>query len=135
MQSGAQPARASNKALWAGRILSGLMIAFLLLDSVMKLMRVAQAVQGTAQLGYPEQVVRTLGVVLLISVVLYAIPRTAVLGAILITGYLGGAVATQVRVGNPLFSYTLFPVYVGLLVWGGLFLRDSRLRALIPFRD
>jgi hypothetical protein len=91
-------------------------------------------VQGTIELGYPESVIVGLGVVLLVSVFLYALPRTAVLGAILLTGYLGGAVATHVRVGNPLFSHSLFPVYFGILIWGGLALRDERIRNLLPFR-
>jgi hypothetical protein len=91
-------------------------------------------VQTTLQLGYPESVILGLGVVLLVSVVLYLTPCTAVMGAILLTGYLGGAVATHVRVGNPLFGYILFPVYLGLMLWGGLYLRDVRMRALIPFR-
>jgi hypothetical protein len=100
----------------------------------MKLMRPAFVVQATVQLGYPESVIIGLGVALLTCTILYLIPRTAVLGAILLTGYLGGAVATHVRIGNPLFSHTLFPVYIAVLVWGGLFLRDERLRALIPLR-
>jgi hypothetical protein len=87
------------------------------------------------RLGYPESVIQGLGIVLLVCTILYAIPRTSILGAILLTGYLGGAVAANVRVGNPLFSHTLFPVYVALLVWAGLYLRDRRLRGLIPVRD
>ena len=91
-------------------------------------------VDGTLELGYPASVIFGLGVVLLVSTVLYVIPRTAVLGAILLTGYLGGAVATHVRVGNPLFSHVLFPTYLGALIWGGLWLRDRRVRALLPIR-
>ena len=104
---------------------------FLLMDSVMKLMKPAFVVQATVELGYPESVIVGLGIVLLTCTVLYLIPRTAVLGAILLTGYLGGAVATHVRIGDPLFSHTLFPIYVAVLLWGGLVLRDRRLRALI----
>ena len=111
-----------------------LAVAFLLLDGVMKLVKPAAVVQGTLELGYPETVIVGLGVVLLVSVVLYAVPRTAVLGAILLTGYLGGAVATHVRVGNPLFSHSIFPVYFGILIWGALVLRDERIRNLLPFR-
>ena len=125
----------SRGALWTGRILSTLAVLFLLFDSMGKLLEVPPVVAGTAELGYPVATVFPLGVILLLSVVAYAIPGTSVLGAVLLTGYLGGAVATHVRVENPLFSHTLFPVYVALVVWGGLFLRDARLRALLPWRD
>jgi hypothetical protein len=121
----------SKKKIWAGRILSGLAIAFLLLDSAIKLVRAPVAVKGTIELGYPEGVLFGLGVVLLVSTLLYAIPRTAILGAVLLTGYLGGAVATHVRVGNPLASHVLFPVYLGIFLWGGLYLRDPRLRGVL----
>jgi len=114
--------------------MSTLVVLFLLMDGVMKLFKPEVVVKGTVELGYPETVIIPLGVVLLISVVLYLIPRTAVLGAILVTGYFGGAIAAHVRVGNPLFSHVLFPVYFGVLLWGGLYLRDVRIRALIPFR-
>lgn len=121
----------SKKMVWAGRIVSGLPVLFLLLDGVMKLIKPAPVVQTTTQLGYMESSIVGMGVALLASTILYAIPRTAVLGAILLTGYLGGAVATHVRVGGPLFSI-VFPVIFGVLIWGGLWLRDQRLRALIP---
>ncbi len=124
----------SNGRLWAGRILSALPVAFLLLDGVMKVAKPAFVVEATVQLGYPESVVIGLGIVLLACTALYVMPRTAVLGAILLTGYLGGAVATHVRVGNPFFTHAFFPVYLALLIWGGLFLRDARLRALVPLR-
>jgi hypothetical protein len=101
----------------------------------MKLAKPPFVVQATVQLGYPERVIVGLGIVLMTCTILYLIPRTAVLGAILLTGYLGGAVATQVRVGNPLFTHTLFPIYLALLLWGGLFLREGRLRSLIPLRN
>jgi hypothetical protein len=117
---------------WAGRIMSGLVALFLLFDSVIKLIKLPIAVEGTTQLGYPEHTVVGIGVVLLVCLIVYLIPRTALLGAILLTGYLGGAIATHVRVGSPLFSHVLFPIYVALLVWGGVFLRCPRLRALIP---
>lgn len=116
----------------AGRIMSGLVVLFLLFDSVIKLVKLPIAVEGTMQLGYPEDTVVGIGVVLLLCLVVYLIPRTAIFGAVLLTGYLGGAIATHVRVGSPLFSHVLFPIYVALLVWGGVFLRCPRLRALIP---
>jgi hypothetical protein len=114
--------------------MSGVPALFLFLDGVGKLVKPAPVVEGTIQLGYPESVLLGLGIVLLTCTVLYVVPRTAVLGAILLTGYLGGAIATHVRVGSPLFSHILFPVYLAVLIWGGLYLRDERLRALIPLR-
>ncbi len=129
-----QAAPLSKKRLWAGRILSGIPVLFLLADGVMKLIKPAFVVEATVRLGYRESVILCLGIVLLTCVALYVIPRTSVLGAILLTGYLGGAVATHVRVGDPLFSHALFPTYLGLMLWGGLYLRDDRLRALIPLR-
>jgi len=124
----------SKKTLWAGRIISALPILFLLFDSSMKLIKAAPVVEGTVKLGYPEGTIVPLGIVLLVCTVLYAIPQTSVLGAMLLTGYLGGAVATHVRVGDPLFTHVLFPVYMGILVWLGVYLRDVRLRALAPVR-
>jgi hypothetical protein len=117
-----------------GAIMTGLAILFLLFDSVGKLIPLAGAVQATIDLGYPESAVLPIGILLLICVILYAIPATSVFGAILLTGYLGGAVATQFRAGNPFLTHTLFPIYVGALIWGGLLLREDRLRALIPLR-
>jgi ABC-type transport system involved in cytochrome c biogenesis permease component len=125
---------AGRKGLWAGRIMSGLMALFLLFDAAGKLLRLQPVVEGTAKLGFPTGVIVPLGVVLLTCVVLYLIPRTALLGAVLLTGYLGGAIATHVRAADPLFSHTLFPIYVGALIWGGLYLRDARVRALIAPR-
>jgi hypothetical protein len=135
VQTAAGRSASSKKRQWAGRIVSGLVILFLLMDAGMKIMKAAAAVQGTVRVGYPESVVVGIGLVLLASTILYAVPQTSVLGAILLTGYLGGAVATNVRVGNPLFSFVLAPVYVGILTWLGLYLRDPRLRALVPFRS
>ena len=135
MHSAIQTAPVSTTGLWAGRIISALVVLFMLFDSSVKLMKLAPAVEGTTKLGYPVSIVLPLGIVLFVCTVLYAIPRTSILGAILLTGYLGGAVATNVRVGNPLLGYVLFPVYVGVLLWLGLFLRDTRLRALIPMRS
>ncbi|MGI9040637.1 MAG: DoxX family protein [Gemmatimonadales bacterium] len=109
-------------------------VLFLLFDSVIKVMRVAPAVEGTVQLGYPATAVLGIGIIQLVCLVTYVLPRTAVLGAILLTGYLGGAVATHVRIGSPLLTHILFPVYVAVLIWGGLYLRDERLRALVPLR-
>lgn len=129
------PSSVSAKKPWAGYILSGLPVLFLLADAVGKFFKPEVVVKGTLDLGYPESAIIPIGVILLICTVLYAIPRTSVLGAILLTGYLGGAVATHVRVGSPLFTHTLFPVYLGAFVWLGLYLRDTRLRALVPFRS
>jgi hypothetical protein len=114
---------------WTGLALSGIAILFLLFDSLGKLLEVAPVVEGTAQLGYPEGAIVPIGVILLLCVVTYAVPRTAILGAVLLTGYMGGAIATHVRVGSPLLTHVLFPVYVSVLVWLGLYLRDPRVRA------
>jgi DoxX-like protein len=133
-QSDAETTLISKGTLWTGRLMSGLPALFLLVDGVGKLIKPAPVVEGTLQLGYPESVLLGLGIVLLACTVLYTIPGTAILGAILLTGYLGGAVATHVRVGSPLFTHILFPVYLAVLLWGGLYLRDERLRALLPLR-
>lgn len=124
----------SKGTRWASYILSGLPILFLLMDAVGKFIKPEPVVTGTLELGYQESVILPLGIVLLVCVVLYAIPRTAILGAVLLTAYFGGAVATHVRIGNPLFSHILVPVYLGIFVWLGLHLRDPRLRRLVPFR-
>lgn len=131
----AAPKRRVTAAEWTGRVLTGLPGLLLLLDGVTKLFKPAPVVEQTVALGYPEYVIVPLGVVLVASTLLYLVPRTAVLGAVLLTGYLGGAVATHVRVGNPLASHTLFPVYLGVLLWTGLLLRDAPLRTLLPFRS
>ena len=125
----------SKRALWAGWILSGIPILLLLMDAVGKFVKPEPVVTGTVALGYSESVILPLGIVLLICAILYAVPQTAVLGAILLTGYLGGAVATHVRIGNPVFTHMLFPVYLGIMIWLGLYLRDLRLRTLVPFRS
>jgi DoxX-like family len=118
-----------------GWVLSGLMIAFLLMDASMKLLALPVVLEAQAPLGFTgAATARGLGVLLLACTLLYALPQTAVLGAILLTGYLGGAVATHLRVGDPLFSHVLFGVYMGVLLWLGLYLRDARLRALVPLR-
>ena len=117
--------------VWAGRVLSGLPVAFLIFDAALKLVHPAFVTEASAKIGWPDGVITPLGVVLLACVALYLVPRTAVLGAVLLTGYLGGAVATHLRVGDPLFSHTLFPVYFGVMLWGGLYLRDARVRAAV----
>jgi DoxX-like protein len=120
---------------WISWAISGLAIAFLLMDATMKLLALPVVLEASAPLGFPgADMARGLGTVLLICTLLYAAPRTAVLGAILLTGYLGGAVATHVRVASPLFTHILFGVYLGVMLWGGLYLRDTRLRALFPLR-
>jgi hypothetical protein len=124
----------SNRMLWTGRVMSWIAVAFLIFDSAGKLLQVQPVIEGTRQLGYPEEVVFGLGLTLLSCVLAYTMPRTSVLGAVLLTGYLGGAVATHVRVGNPLVTHVLFPTYVAALLWGGLMLRDTRLRAFVPWR-
>lgn len=124
----------SKAALRTGYALSTLVVLFLLVDSVGKFMMPPAVVEGTVQLGYQAGALVPLGVILLSCTLLYAFPRTAVLGAVLLTGYLGGAVATHLRVDNPLLSHTLFPVYMGVMLWGGLYLREPRLRALLPLR-
>ncbi len=124
----------SRAPIHVGRALSTLAVLFLTFDAMGKLLLLPPVVEGSAELGFSADATFTLGIVLLASVVVYALPRASVLGAVLLTGYLGGAVATHLRLGNPLLSHTLFPVYVGLFVWGGLFLRDTRLRALFPLR-
>ena len=130
----APPAGPSAAARWTGRIMSWLPAAFLLLGAVMNLVKPDEVVKNTVAVGFSESVIRPIGAVLLASTVLYLVPRTAVLGAVLLTGYLGGAVATHVRLGDPLFPQTLFPAFFGALLWGGLVLRDRRLRALLPLR-
>jgi len=123
------------KRLWVGRIMSGVAVLFLLFDSTTKLLRVEAVMKAAAQIGYPPSTMLPIGLILLVCVVVYLIPRTAVLGAVLLTGYLGGAVATHVRVGDPLVTHTLFPIYFAVLIWGGLYLRDRRVHASIARRD
>lgn len=129
-----QTTHITKKQLWTGRIVSALPALFLIVDGGMKLVKPPPVVEATVQLGYPESTIVGLGTVLLACTAIYLIPRTSILGAILLTGFLGGAVATHVRVGDGLFPI-LFPVFLGVLVWGGLYLRDDRLRALLPWRS
>ncbi|TIS61110.1 MAG: DoxX family protein [Mesorhizobium sp.] len=130
-----QAAPVSSGALWAGRLLSTVIVLFMIFDGTIKLPPLDIVTQTMVQLGWPADpnVARMLGIIGLISTALYALPRTSVLGAILLTAYMGGAIATKVRVDSPLFSHTLFGVYLGIILWAGLFLRDPKLRALIPF--
>ena len=127
----------STKALWAGRVLSGLAILFLLFDGLIKLPPLEIVTTTSRELGLPatESFARFLGVVTLACTALYAWPRTALLGAVLLTGLFGGAIATHLRLDSPLFSHTLFGVYLGLMVWGGIWLRDLRVRRVMPFLD
>ena len=125
----------TTKRPWAGIIVSALPALFLLMDAAGKFAKPAAVVDGTVGLGYQESVILPLGIVLLVCTILYIIPKTSVLGAILLTGYLGGAVATHVRIANPLFTHQLFPVYLGVLIWLGLWLRDTRVRSLLPLRN
>jgi hypothetical protein len=116
---------------WTGLTLSGLSAAFLLFDASIKLVKSQPVIDSFAQLGYPDQLARGIGLLELACLALYLIPRTAPLGALLLTGFLGGAISTHLRVGDPWLSHTLFPIYVALLLWGGLYLRDQRPRALL----
>jgi hypothetical protein len=131
MSSTTPTAPTGRGMLWTGRIITVLIALFLLFDSSIKLVKTPAAVQGTVQLGYPESKLVPIGLVLLASLAFYLLPRTSILGAILLTGYLGGATASMVRVSSP---WVLFPVLVGALVWGGLYFRDEQLRSLIPLR-
>jgi hypothetical protein len=128
------PAPTSSAMLWTGRIMSGLVILFLLFDGGIKLIPLDIVITTSQQYGIPVHLARTLGVMTLVGTLLYAWPRTAVLGAILLTGYLGGAIYVHLRIDHPLFTHTLFGVYLGVLMWGGLWLRDERLRSLFPIR-
>src|SRR5713101_3407462 len=131
MASTTKTVPASNKKLWAGRILSALAVLFLLFDGVVKMMRIDAVVESMAHLGYPINLAFGLGVLQLALVALYLIPRTSVVGAILWTGYLGDAISTHLRVGDPFFTHTVFPIYIAALIWGGLYLRDHRVSALV----
>lgn len=121
----------SKERLWIARIMSGLVILFMLFDGVFKLIQPAPVVEGTLVLGFLQHHISLIGILALVSTVLYAIPRTAIWGALLLTGFFGGVIATQVRVDAPLFTHTLFAVYLAILTWGGLWLRDDRVRKLL----
>src|SRR3954470_18887023 len=126
----------SKPARWLGRILSGLVIVFLLFDGAIKLVPWPVVTETMDKMGYgsSENLARSLGIITVVCTALYSVPPTSILGAILLTGYLGGAMASHVRIDSPLFTHTLFGLYLGLMVWGGLWLRDPTLRNLIPFR-
>ncbi len=133
MASMDQTASESRKMIWTGRVLTGLVALFLLFDGITKVMKVPPLLKASAELGFPVAQIVFIGALLILCTILYLIPATSILGAILLTGYLGGATVTNLRVGHPLFE-TLFPVIFGVLTWGGIFFRDERLRSLIPLR-
>jgi hypothetical protein len=123
----------SSARRWIGRVLSGLAVLFLTFDATMKIIRNPFVVEASTKIGFPDASIQPIGLVLLACVVVYVIPRTAILGAVLLTGYLGGAIATHVRLGDPFFSHTIFPAYFAVLLWGGLYLRDRRVAAIVPW--
>lgn len=131
MHAPAEIVTISKASLWSGRIVTAVVILFMVVDGGIKVLKLAPAVDGTTRLGYPASLVLPIGIIALVCTLLYAIPKTAILGAILLTGYMGGATATQVRLEDPWF---FFPVAIGGLAWLGIFLRDERLRSLIPLR-
>ena len=122
----------SKPRLWTSYVMSGLVVIFMLMDGIMKFVKPQEVIDGTLALGFGEEHLTVLGTLGLTSTLLYIFPRTSILGAILLTAYFGGAVATHVRLNNPLFTHILFTVYFGILVWGGLWLRNSKLRELLP---
>jgi hypothetical protein len=132
----AETAPVTKPARWTGRALSGLVIVFLLFDGAVKLVPWPVVTETMDRMGYgaSETLARSLGIITIVCTVLYSVPPTSILGAILLTGYLGGAMASHVRIGSPLFTHTLFGLYLGVMVWGGLWLRDPTLRHLMPFR-
>ena len=136
MSTIAEGAPVSRSARLLGRLLSGLVILFMLFDGAVKLVPWPVVTESMEKIGYgsSETLARSLGVISLVCTVLYAIPPTSIVGAILLTGYLGGAMASHLRIGSPLFTHTLFGLYLGLMVWGGLWLRDRSLRTLLPLR-
>lgn len=124
----------SKGRLWTARIMSGIVILFMLMDSIMKFIQPEEVVSGTVELGFSAHHLIPIGILGLVSVLLYAYPKTSLLGAILLTGYWGGAIATHIRLDNPLFTHILFPVYLGILAWGGIWLIEENMRDLIPFK-
>jgi len=130
MQSTTEASPVSNKVLWTGRIISALVVLFMLFNCAIGLLKPDFARAGFAHLGYPDRVAPGVAILMFVCTVIYAIPQTSILGAILLTGYLGGATASHLRIGEPFY----FPVVVGVLVWLGIFLREERLRALVPLR-
>jgi hypothetical protein len=134
-QTDSQSGSSSKKSVWAGRTITGLVTAFLLFDAVIHLMKPAPVVEGFAKLGYPIRFAVPLGIIELACICLYVIPRTSILGAIFLTGYLGGAIAIQLPTGNPFWGEVLFPLYTAVFLWGGIYLRDAQLRTMVPFRS
>ncbi len=134
MQLATQGGSISKKTVWTGRVLSGLVTAFLIFDAAIHILKPAPVVEAFANLGLPLRLAVALGIIELVCLLLYVFPQTSILGAALLTGYLGGAVAIQMTTSNSFFGEILFPVYVGIVVWGGLYLRDERLRTLFPWR-
>ncbi|KIL39069.1 membrane protein [Gordoniibacillus kamchatkensis] len=124
----------SKSRLWTARIMRGLVILFMLFDSISKFLKPAAVVEGTVGLGYAEHHISWIGALGLLATILYAIPRTSVLGAVLLTGFFGGAIAANLRLDLPLFSHILFPVYMAVLAWGGIWLRDENVRKYIPLK-
>lgn len=120
--------------VWIGRIMSGLAVLFMLFDSITKILKSPQVIQASAKLDYPVSMIPVIGTILFVLTILYVIPKTSIFAAILLTGYLGGAVASNLRIMNPLFSNTLFPIYFAGIIWGGIYLRDDLIRQFIPFR-
>jgi hypothetical protein len=135
MQTLARMETTSTAMARTGYLLSGIAVLFLLFDTVIKLTGIQPVRDSMVQLGYPVELATTIGVIELLCLFVYIVPRTSILGAVLLTGFLGGAIATHLRIGSPLASHTLFPIYVAVLVWGGLYLRDVRLRAFVWQRD
>lgn len=124
----------SKGRLWTARVMSGLVILFMLFDGITKLLKLKVMVDGTVEMGFAEHHVTTIGFLALLSALLYAFPQTSVLGAILLTGFFGGGIASHIRLDNPLFSHTLFPVYLAVLTWGGIYLRDERLQNIFSIK-
>lgn len=124
----------SKKILWTSRVMGGIVILFMLVDSVFKFIQPTEVVESTLELGFAEHHIIVIGILGLISILLYTFPRTSLLGAVLLTGYWGGAIATHIRLDNPLFSHILMPVFLGILAWGALWLKDERVRNLMPFQ-
>ena len=129
-------AEISKPARITGRVMSGVVVLFLLFDGAIKLVPLSVVTETMDKMGYgaSDTLARSLGIITIVCTLLYSVPPTSILGAILLTGYLGGAIASHVRIGSPLFTHTLFGLYLGLMLWGGLYLRDGNLRALLPFR-
>ncbi|MDN4072922.1 DoxX family protein [Fictibacillus terranigra] len=125
----------SKSRLWTARVMSGLVTLFMLFDGITKLLKLSVSVDGMVEMGFAEHHVITIGILALLSTILYALPQTSVLGAIILTGFFGGVIATHIRLDNPLFSHTLFPVYLAVLTWGGIYLRDKRLQIIFPIKQ